>query len=108
MSDKKVPHVHAAVIKAWADGAQIQWLRSDHTWGDTSAPYWEESRQYRVKPVPDLKMAAQVHHLLVGGGIPKILSWILAEGDAGGFRNLLLTFDGETGKLKDAQVLATE
>lgn len=48
----KTPHKHADVIKAWADGAQIQ-LRSEYSkrWEDCiSDPVWCDSIQYRVKP----------------------------------------------------------
>jgi hypothetical protein len=48
------PHKHAAVIKAWADGAEIQWKTPhDSAWHDSSAPaipFWYEDWQYRVKP----------------------------------------------------------
>lgn len=50
----KTPHVHATIIKAWADGAQIE--------------------------------------VRVGGGGP--------------CNNVMFVFDGETGALKDCQVLA--
>lgn len=47
------PHIHAAVIKAWADGATIQiknFGRDD--WGTIESPVWLEDREYRVKPEP--------------------------------------------------------
>jgi hypothetical protein len=47
------PHKHAEVIKAWADGAEVQ-TRSDsyHDWYDIDLPVWYPSHQYRVKPEP--------------------------------------------------------
>jgi hypothetical protein len=65
----KTPHKHAAVIKAWADGAEIQCkspkgyeddvnlacgLKSKVLWKwDTiSKPSWDVSKEYRVKPEP--------------------------------------------------------
>lgn len=50
------PHVHAAVIKAWADGATIeythagldQWL----THPSDVAPAWKPHWHYRVLPTP--------------------------------------------------------
>lgn len=46
-----IPHKHAAVIHAWADGAQIQWCqRSTDKWVDAKAPQWHDCYQYRVKP----------------------------------------------------------
>jgi hypothetical protein len=61
---KRVPHKHAEVIKAWADGAQIQFrnpckgitgniipLWTDYTSKITS-PGWLSHVEYRVKPTP--------------------------------------------------------
>jgi hypothetical protein len=49
----KVPHVHAAVIKAWADGAEIQVkLAGDSVWLDCSPTGWFRNCEYRVKPQP--------------------------------------------------------
>ncbi len=45
------PHKHAALIKAWADGAEIQYF--DREWLDTYAPQWAEHIKYRLKPVVD-------------------------------------------------------
>lgn len=45
------PHVHADVIKAWADGSPIQ--RRDgpaDEWRDMDTPMWYEHYEYRVKP----------------------------------------------------------
>jgi len=43
------PHKHAALIKAWADGAEIQVLTIGDTWQDISDPHWN-GEQYRIKP----------------------------------------------------------
>lgn len=47
------PHKHAALIKQWADGAQIQ-SKSHHTnqWCDVvgNCPGWNAENEYRVKP----------------------------------------------------------
>lgn len=40
---------HAELIKAWADGAQIQTLDSDK-WIDVDRPSWGEGITYRIKP----------------------------------------------------------
>jgi hypothetical protein len=44
-------HKHAEIIKAWADGAEIQYL-SPMTlkWTDINDPAWEEVIEYRIKP----------------------------------------------------------
>ena len=43
-------HKHAEVIKAWADGEEIEMFTCDKTWTPISAPSWLPSWQYRVKP----------------------------------------------------------
>lgn len=47
------PHKHAALIKAWADGVEIQALvRGDGgcKWMDVNTPIWRERDEFRVKP----------------------------------------------------------
>lgn len=45
------PRKHADVIKAWADGAEVQARMGEHdVWIDMPCPRFEESLQYRVKP----------------------------------------------------------
>lgn len=53
MSEKK-PHVHAAVIKAWADGATIQYQdQCTPDWTDCKVqPCWNIHCKYRIKPEP--------------------------------------------------------
>jgi hypothetical protein len=46
------PHVHAAVIKAWADGATIQWKDAGQWYDVNGSPVWNENTEYRVKPTP--------------------------------------------------------
>lgn len=48
---KLVPHKHAEVIKAWADGEQIQYYDGlCDKWLDIDDPDWCENQSYRVKP----------------------------------------------------------
>lgn len=50
---KHTPHVHAEVIKAWADGKPIEWRRKgDPNWTGlyTPTPVWGDTNEYRVKP----------------------------------------------------------
>ena len=97
------PHKHAALIKAWADGAEIEY-RLDETWpwSTTNNPNWDYAGEFRIKqnPKPDLKYAFFVSRepfSLSGVNFKHML--IFTKGD------LLITFDGETGKLKAAEVL---
>ena len=50
MTKTYTPHVHAEVIKAWADGKAIEARDWDHTWFDVLNPIWNPRQQYRVKP----------------------------------------------------------
>lgn len=45
------PHKHAELIKAWADGAEIQYKFDDSDfWEDVQNPTWIDEFQYRIKP----------------------------------------------------------
>ena len=47
------PHKHVELIKAWADGAQIQILfNSTGEWADNDHPDWYPNYIYRIKPQP--------------------------------------------------------
>ena len=91
-------HKHAAVLRAIADGRDVQW-RSVHMghWNELSVGYYSpithQDLEWRIKPEPK----------------PDVVLY-RALGKAGDCRpfegaNICLTFDGETGKLKSAEVL---
>ena len=45
------PHKHAELIKAWADGAEIEfWSSPDNKWYLTERPSWDAWKTYRIKP----------------------------------------------------------
>ena len=90
------PHKHAETIKAWADGAEIEWReQGDVDWKRSPGrPAWSEWYEYRVKP-KDISVTLRLI-CLEGGG------WILSDR---GPDNLRVTMDGATGKLKSAEVL---
>ena len=101
----KTPHKHAELIKAWADGAEIEYFDS-HTncWRSQPALFpWYEDYKYRIKPEPKPDVVRYVTYewnprdKQTYGGIPNQKQSLHA--------NLKLTFDGETGKLKSAEVL---
>lgn len=52
MNEQRKPHKHAEMIKAWADGAIIQYRDSGNRWCDTAdnQPCWDEYSEYRIKP----------------------------------------------------------
>jgi hypothetical protein len=87
-------HKHYEAIVGWADGKQIQYKSELGHWIDTDCPYWEEEDEYRVKPEP--KPDVKQYRIASMNGELNM--------DNSDF-NLVLTFDGETGKLKSAEVL---
>lgn len=47
----KKPHKHAETIKAWADGAKIEWrVHGSQTWEEINDPSFSSNFQYRIKP----------------------------------------------------------
>lgn len=52
----KTPHVHAEMIKQWADEPSkvVQHLKNGE-WCDLEAPAWTPGAQYRFRPVPETK-----------------------------------------------------
>lgn len=44
-------HVHADIIHAWAEGAEIEyWFEIDKEWYKTCAPSFDPDTKYRIKP----------------------------------------------------------
>lgn len=49
-------HIHCDVIKAWADGEEVEYKHPDDAcWHKASTPNWDVNIQYRVKPKPVTK-----------------------------------------------------
>lgn len=106
--EKPVPHKHADLIKAWADGAKIEGRTADTNeyWTLIGHPQWHEHWQYRIKPEPkpDVvvygRMKDYVQEL---DEYPQVtdIAHVKSRHD-----NLKFIFDGETGKLKAAEVVA--
>ena len=99
----KTPHTHAELIKAWADGAKIQCRNTcDPTWKDMGPqPCWFEHIQYRIKPEPK---PDQIYYGVFDMEDSRILDSCFTKWNDQG-DHIKLTFDGETGKLKSAEVL---
>ena len=95
------PHKHAEIIKAWADGAEVEYRFNETLSGWSKwkilahdKPFLSDSWfEYRIKP-QNLSVAYIVDHKY-SVRVPE--HWEKP--------NLTLTFDGETGKLKTAEVL---
>lgn len=102
----RAPHKHAEIIKAWADGAEVQFRRyGEIVWkGIGEQPCWFDDIEYRIKPAPkpDVVMTRAV-------GIYRMPSeadphGLLSVGVFGA-PNVRFVFDGETKELKSVEVL---
>lgn len=91
------PHKHAEIIKAWADGAEIQSKIPGGDWSDCSAPRWYEGSEYRIKPEPD-----QISYLLLN--YPHKDKWFECN-QPDKHDCIKIVRDRETGKLKSAEVI---
>ena len=88
-------HKHYDVIVAWAEGKEIQhiWHGKWHDWDTSNTPGFYEECEYRIKPEPKPDVVREVFMT------SSTTSWCYTN------PNLRLTFDGETGKLKQAEVI---
>lgn len=111
LEDEPVPHKHAALIKAWADGAKIQYkLYPQDKWYDVYNPCWISGSEYRIKPEPDVVSYAHVRgdH---AWRTPKIVSSSSNNWNDGKHEqytnpvNTKFTFDGQTGALKSVEMI---
>lgn len=50
------PHKHAEIIKAWADGVEIEIRYPGEQWFKSSNPTWDDKLEYRIKPVEPEKV----------------------------------------------------
>ena len=75
------PHKHAELIKAWANGAEIQYKSGDGEWYDFTeglAPSWFEEDLYRIKPEPKPEPKKVTMYLYITGQFEKQL-WLDKE-----------------------------
>lgn len=50
-TEKYTPHVHAEVIKAWADGKPVEWREDPmQSWRLIEYPGFVKDYEYRIKP----------------------------------------------------------
>ena len=90
------PHKHKDLIIAWANGALIEYRQGD-VWINSAIPWWEDWMEYRIKPEPKPDV---VYYTLVD--LNGVSAW---SENRTVVDNVRLTFDGETGKLKAAEVI---
>ena len=96
-------HKHAEIIKAWADGAKIQVKAFNLTWDDRENPFWCLNREYRIKPEPK---PDDVRYIVIEATSFDSHKFVQVYQTGKHLSpNLRLTFDGETGELKSAEVL---
>ena len=89
------PHVHAELIKQWADGAEIEYYSTiDNCWWFCASPDWTPNTRYRIKG-KDIVVFCDVSPTQIS----LMLNAQLAR------PNLKLTFDCNTNKLITAEVL---
>jgi len=95
----KTPHKHAEVIKAYADGAEIEFFSpANGKWETTSKfPPFYDDFEYRVKPEPKADFVAilSVSKRFIG----------FNEMFGRDKHKIQFTFCGETGELKSAELL---
>lgn len=49
---QKIPHKHANIIKAWADGATIEFKDVHGNWTEATTPSWRAEVEFRIKSKP--------------------------------------------------------
>jgi len=99
------PHKHAELIKAWADGAEIEInITGTDMWVYREDPAWLPESEYRVKPEPKPDVVRYF-------GIDREESYsslMLTERQLIHYswnQYIKITFDGETGKLKAVEII---
>lgn len=94
------PHKHAEVIKAWANGKTIQYrVNKKFDWCEISnngVIGWYGDLEYRIKPEPKPDVVMYFNEDFVK---------YYCRDSRDDCDTLKITFDGETGKLKSAEVL---
>ncbi len=88
------PHKHADVIKAWADGAQIQVKGAE--WIDIDRPDWLLSREYRIKPAPIRRIVRRRVFLSKEYGL---------SASVDGKANVEFIFDEDTGAVLEVKLI---
>jgi hypothetical protein len=97
-------HLHADLIHAWADGAEIEYFNEhSNEWRTFVNEHniWYEAWQYRIKPEPkpDIVKYINVRLQYKDTGICR---WDSCDAQ---YANLKLVFDGDTGNLKSAEAI---
>lgn len=99
----KTPHKHAELIKAWADGAQIQYKRGNKWVPTCGAPAWSAGLEYRIKPEPKPDVVKECFAISTNQN--KAGVGLTSQEVYGFSSNVRFTFDGETGQLKAVELI---
>jgi len=95
-------HKHADLIHAWAEGAEIEiYIPLDRKWVHSPSPSFLRDIEYRIKPTPKPDVVREYEI----NPPPTVYQGLQAISQFSNNRNLRLTWDGETGKLKSAEVI---
>lgn len=78
---------HAELIKAWADGKQIQRQVSEGVWIDDKHPDWSAINKYRVKPNRWMPFSEELYFYIELGEDIQYTKW---EGSYADYRRLEL------------------
>lgn len=91
-------HIHAEVIKAWADGEEIEmYIRSFDRWCEAQTPMWDTTTQYRVKPKEPVVHCVSIVHGLLPYELPCLNIFSKS--------NVKLSFDPDTLKLIKVELI---
>ena len=100
----KKPHVHAELIKAWADGAEIEYRSHETIQWEPIFKGWSWDNvliaEYRIKP-----QAPKPDDVVYKTNIRWDKGWQWVDTTSSKSPNLKVTFDYETGEIKSAEVL---
>ena len=78
--NKYTPHVHAEVIKAWADGKPIEYRPNSHDgWEPLDDPRWNPGWQYRVKPEEVVDYTVVISNGVVGASYARDKTDLLTQ-----------------------------
>jgi len=90
----RTPHKHAELIKAWADGAEIEIKCIDGSWGFRPNPWWSTDEEYRIKPEPKSDYS---HTKII---LRRNQSGEIVTSEFGGYEedSVKITYSGETGE----------
>ena len=100
------PHKHANLIKAWADGAEIECWFNDH-WEFRAYPSWTPHLDYRLKPPSDV-VRFVCHDVNANKNCDLYMRVYLCKQNVlntAVTNQLKITFDGSTDKIKSVEVV---